>query len=129
MMKIGEVAQQAGVSVDTVRFYERRGLLPTPRRRPSGYRVYDATTIPRIRFTKALQALGFNLDEVLTVLTLVDEDASNCQQTLPQFEGVLKRIDEQLATLTALRQDLLAVMDGCQAGACVLQASFLKPMS
>ena len=64
-MKIGQVAEQAGVTIDTVRFYERRGVLPAPNRTPSGYRVYEASTVERIRFTRALQHLGFTLGEAI----------------------------------------------------------------
>ena len=67
-MKIGEVAAEAEVSVDTVRFYERRGVLPTPRRRPSGYREYPTSTVERIHMARALQHLGFTLDEIIETL-------------------------------------------------------------
>ena len=67
-MKIGRVADAAEVSVDTVRFYERRGILPRPERTSAGYRTYTAATIERIRFAKQLQTLGFTLDEVVDAL-------------------------------------------------------------
>ena len=67
-MKIGQLARAAGVTVDTVRFYERRGVLPQAARLPSGYRVYTAATVERIRLARTLQALGFTLDEVVDAL-------------------------------------------------------------
>jgi DNA-binding transcriptional MerR regulator len=57
-MKIGEMAKRAGVTIDTVRFYERRGVLPPPERLPSGYRVYDTAAVERVRFARELQASG-----------------------------------------------------------------------
>ena len=67
-MKIGEVAKAAGVTVDTVRFYERRGVLPAADRKPSGYRVFTESTVERIQLAKSLQELGCTLDEVIDAL-------------------------------------------------------------
>jgi DNA-binding transcriptional MerR regulator len=68
-MKIGEMARRAGVTIDTVRFYERRGVLPPPDRLPSGYRVYETAAVERVRFARELKGLGFTLDEVVDALT------------------------------------------------------------
>lgn len=64
-MNIGELARSAEVNIDTIRFYERRGVLPRPDRRPSGYRVYTTATVERLRLARALQSLGFTLDEIV----------------------------------------------------------------
>src|SRR5262245_15412129 len=64
-VKIGQVAKQAGVTVDTVRFYERVGVLPEPARRPSGYREYEPGIVDRIKLTRELQAIGFSLPDVV----------------------------------------------------------------
>src|SRR6185436_8765786 len=95
-LTIGAVARQAGVSVDAVRFYERRGVLPRPLRRPSGYRQYSQATVERLRFLKALQALGFTLAEVALVLGDVDKRVATCARETPRFELVLARIDERI---------------------------------
>lgn len=71
-MKIGQVADEAGVSVDTVRFYERRGVLPAPDRMPSGYRTYTPAAVQRIRLARRLQTLGLTLDEVIGALHATD---------------------------------------------------------
>ena len=63
-MKIGELATRAGVPIDTVRYYERQGLLPQPPRQPSGYRSFQASDVVRLRFVKRAKALGFTLEEV-----------------------------------------------------------------
>ena len=119
-LKIGSVAKAAGVSVDTVRFYERRGVLPAPERRASGYRQYSAATIERIRFAKSLQALGFTLDEVAAVLVAVDAGVASCERERPRFETVLARIDQRLEELGAVRRDLLTTLKRCRAGRCTL---------
>jgi DNA-binding transcriptional MerR regulator len=120
-LKIGEVARRSGVTVDTVRFYERRGVLPTPLRRASGYRQYSDATIDRIRFAKALQALGFTLDEVAGVLLDVDAGVASCERERPRFETVLARIDEKISELAAIRRDLLATLKRCRDGRCTFR--------
>lgn len=68
VMRIGELARQAGVNIQTVRFYERKGLLPAPRRKPSGYRLYTDEDLHRLRFIRRAKALGFSLEEIREVL-------------------------------------------------------------
>jgi MerR family mercuric resistance operon transcriptional regulator len=69
----GRLARRAGVGIDTVRFYERRGLLPAPARTPAGYRVYGTPAVERIRFIRRAKSLGFSLDEIATLLDLQDK--------------------------------------------------------
>ena len=88
-MKIGRVAAQAGVSIDTVRFYERRGVLPAPDRTPSGYRIYEASTVERIRFARALQLLGFTLDEAIDALHSHDTGTATCESELWRMQAVI----------------------------------------
>jgi DNA-binding transcriptional MerR regulator len=118
-MKIGQVAEQAGVSVDTVRFYERRGVLPTPQRLPSGYRTYTAATTERIRLARRLQQLGFTLDEVIDALHSHDRGGRSCASERWRLEAVLARIDTRIGELRAMRTDIRSVMDSCISGACV----------
>jgi DNA-binding transcriptional MerR regulator len=117
-LKIGEVAERGGITVDAVRFYERRGVLPAPVRRASGYRQYSEATIERIRFVKSLQALGFTLDEITDVLRAVDAGVASCERERPRFESVLARIDQKIGALTAIRRDLLATLKRCRDGNC-----------
>ena len=76
-MRIGEVAQRAGVNVQTLRYYERRGLLPTPMRRPSGYREYLLETVVLVRFIKRAQHLGFSLQDVEELIGLRENPSRN----------------------------------------------------
>jgi DNA-binding transcriptional MerR regulator len=117
-LKIGDVAKRAGVTVDTVRFYERRRVLPAPARRRSGYRQYSEATIERIRFAKSLQALGFTLDEVADVLGAVDAGVASCEGAQPRFEIVLARIDKKIGELSAIRRNLVATLKRCRDGSC-----------
>jgi DNA-binding transcriptional MerR regulator len=118
-MKIGEVAEQAGVSIDAVRFYERRGVLPVAERTQSGYRVYEPATIERIRFARGLQHLGFTLDEVIDALHAVDRGGVACASERWRLEVVLERIDARIAALRAGRREVLGVLAACDGGACV----------
>jgi DNA-binding transcriptional MerR regulator len=119
-VKIGQVAEEAGVSVDTVRFYERRGILPAAERRPSGYRVFNAAAVERIRMAKALQELGFTLDEVVDALTAHDQGEATCDSERWRLEAVVDRIDAKIAELTRARSAAFKSLQDCQAGRCRL---------
>lgn len=118
-MKIGQVAESAGVSVDTVRFYERRGVLPAPERLPSGYRTYTVATVERIRLARRLQALGLTLDEVVDALHATDQGDATCASERWRLEAVLERIDAKIAELRTVRREVTKVMGACDRGACV----------
>ena len=122
-MKIGQVAELAGVSVDTVRFYERRGVLPTPHRLPSGYRTYTTTTTERIRLARRLQRLGLTLDEVIDALHANDRGDASCETERWRLEVVLARIDTKIAELREVRSHVRTVMDACVSGGCVFEES------
>jgi DNA-binding transcriptional MerR regulator len=117
-VKIGEVAREAGVSVDTVRFYERRGVLPAAGRRPSGYRVFDASAVSRIRAAKALQELGFTLDEVAGALRSHDAGGATCASERWRLEAVVERIDARIAELARARDLAARSLADCRSGDC-----------
>lgn len=115
-MKIGEVASQAGVIIDTVRYYERRGLLAEPERRPSGYREYPPDTIRIIRFIRRAQDLGFTLDEIEELLTLRNGQSTSRREVRRIAASKLQDIDQKLAQLQAMRSALYGLMDSCECG-------------
>lgn len=119
-MRIGQLAERAGVTPDTVRFYERRGVLPRPERLASGYRVYTEDTLERIRLAKALQANGFTLDEIIDALTSVDA-GTTCADERWRVERVLDRIERQLAELGAARDRVRDTLSACHHGDCAVQ--------
>lgn len=118
-MKIGQVAEQAGVSVDTVRFYERRGVLPTPERLASGYRTYTHATVERIRLARRLQQLGLNLDEVIDALHVAENADATCASERWRLEAVLDRIETKIAELQSVRREVRKVLAACDRGECV----------
>ena len=117
-MKIGEVASQAGVSVDTVRFYERVGVLPAPERTASGYRDYRPGTVERIGLTRELQAIGFTLGEAVEALAAHDSSRATCESERWRLQAVLDRVDARLAELAALRDRIVQAQDACMNGRC-----------
>jgi DNA-binding transcriptional MerR regulator len=119
-MRIGQVAREAEVSVDTVRFYERRGVLPTAQRRPSGYREFPETTVERIRTAKALQDLGLTLDEVVDALHAHDAGGATCATERWRLEAVVDRIDTKVAQLRQARRNAVRTLQRCRAGNCQL---------
>ncbi|MDP9067763.1 MAG: heavy metal-responsive transcriptional regulator [Actinomycetota bacterium] len=105
-MKVSEVASEAGVSPDAVRFYEREGLLPSPARSPSGYREYEETTPRRIAFIKGAQAMGLKLAEIKELLEIQDKGACPCGHTRTIVERRISEIDAELTRLAAVRGEL-----------------------
>jgi DNA-binding transcriptional MerR regulator len=123
-MKIGQVARAAGVSIDTVRFYERRGILPAPARRPSGYRVFTPAAVERIRMARALQNLGLTLDEVIDALHAHDHGGATCESERWRLEAVVERLDARIAELRRARQAATRALEDCHNGQCRLTAAW-----
>lgn len=121
-MRIGELADIAGVTPDTIRFYERRGVLPQPERRPSGYRDYSDRAVDQLRLAKALQAHGFTLDEIIDAMEALDEDTT-CADERWRLEHVLARVDRRLAELQSLRTTVVGALAACDSGSCQLNPS------
>ena len=117
-MRIGEIANRSGVTVDTVRFYERLGVLASAEREPSGYRDYAPETVERIGLTRELQAIGFTLNEVIDALAAHDAGGATCESERWRLDSVLERVDAKRAELDALRGRIVAARDACAGGRC-----------
>lgn len=105
-MKIGELAKQAGVNVQTVRFYERQGLLPEPPRRESGYRIYGSGDLHQLRFIRQAKALGFSLKEVTTILRMRQRGGCPCGEVTRIGERHLQELGEQIGRMRCFYADL-----------------------
>lgn len=105
-MQIGSLAKEAGVTVQTVRFYERRGLLPNPQRKDSGYRLYSEDDLHRLKFIRHAKALGFSLDEIREFLHMRERGVCPCTDVIKVGEGHLRDIEQQIAHLTRFRDEL-----------------------
>lgn len=115
-MTISELAKAAGVHIETVRYYERRGLLPEPARRPSGYRAYAATMVARLRFIKNAQELGFSLAEIEKLLALRVDAATSCAEVRRQAEVKLAEVEQKLQTLQQIQAALTDLVAACDHG-------------
>ncbi len=111
---IGHLAQQANVNVETIRYYERRGLLPQVPRPASGYRQYSAEYVRRVQFIKRAQTLGFSLKEIAELLELRIESNTVCVDVKIQAEAKLADIEDKMVTLAQMKQNLLDLVQACR---------------
>jgi MerR family copper efflux transcriptional regulator len=112
ILSIGQVARRAGVGVETVRFYEREGLLEEPPRRASGYRQYSEEVVSRLRFIKRAQQLGFSLKEISELLLRVDAQTS-CEEVKGRTEAKIAEVERKMVELQRMWQALLQVHSLC----------------
>ena len=112
-LTIGVFAQAAGVNVETIRFYHRKGLLPVPQKPHGSIRRYGAMDVERVRFIKSAQRLGFSLDEVAELLRL--EDGSHCKEASTLAEHKLRDVREKLADLARMETALSELVRSCRA--------------
>ena len=112
-MRTGELAERAGVNPQTLRYYERRGLLTPPGRSPSGYREYPVEALARLRFIKRAQALGFSLDEAEDLLHLAAGGPAACDAAR-ELAGVrLADVEARVADLVRMRDSLAELVSRC----------------
>ena len=112
-LRIGELARQAGVNLQTIHYYERRGLLPEPPRSEANYRVYSEEAVLRVRFIKRSQQLGFTLREIQELLSLRAEPGCECGEVLRRAEAKVREVDEKIRTLRRIRKALIKLMNEC----------------
>mgnify|MGYP001055567050 CR=1 FL=1 len=112
-LKTGELAKRAGVNVETLRFYEREGLMPEPPRRMSGYREYPAESVQRIRFIKRAQELGFSLREVRELLALRVEPGTTCADVRQKSQAKVEQVRQKIADLKAIELALQTLTATC----------------
>lgn len=112
-LTIGRVATRAAVNVETLRYYERRGLLPKPARTPSDYRLYSPDTVPRVRFVKHAQQLGFSLKEIKELLALRAAPKARCADVKRRAETKVREIEVKMRALGEMRRALLRLISQC----------------
>ena len=110
---IGTVAQQAGVNIETLRYYERKGIVPKPPRTSSNYRLYSEETVRRVRFVKRAQELGFSLREIKELLALGATRGAKCQDVRRQALHKIEEIDEKIRALEAMKDVLRKLVKEC----------------
>lgn len=112
-LTIGAVAKRVGVAIDTIRYYEREGLLPEPERRASGYRSYDEGAVRQLRFIRRAKDLGFTLEEIRDLLALSADRHRGVKAVKQRAEQRLAAIDARIAELTRVRDGLEQLVDAC----------------
>jgi MerR family mercuric resistance operon transcriptional regulator len=112
-VRTGQVARQSGVNIQTLRYYERRGLLQAPPRRPSGYREYTSQAVGVVRFVKRAQELGFSLDEVESLLDLAAGGPPNCDEARGLATQRLAELDGKIASLRTMQSSLRRLVATC----------------
>jgi MerR family mercuric resistance operon transcriptional regulator len=121
-LTIGKLAKHTEVTIETIRHYQRMGLLTEPEKPDSGYRCYSDNAVIRIRFIKRAQQAGFTLKEIATLLAL---DGAHCADVRQLAEQKCQQIDQQIKNLTALRQVLETLVNDCQQTASTARCAIL----
>lgn len=127
-LSIGEVAREAGVGVETVRFYERQGLLAEPVRRASGYRQYDQEAVAVLRFIRRSKELGFTLKEIMSLLSLRLDASATRAKVRQQAQEKLADIDAKIADLQRMREALAALVRKCHGNGAASGCPILKTL-
>lgn len=131
-LTIGGLARLGGVNLETVRYYERRGLLPKPPRTEAGYRQFAPEAAHRLRFIKRAQELGFSLGEVQELLALRVEPQQSCVDVRSRAKAKIAGIEQKMKTLTAMKDILRGLVDQCENSAsdeCPILASMEQESS
>lgn len=128
VFRIGQVAKQAGVSVEAVRFYESQALIPEPPRTTSGYRQYPAETVQRVRFIQRAQDLGFSLKDIHTLLTLRNDPNTKCAEIKTQALRKIAEVDRKAFDLARIRDALASLVAQCEAEADLSECPILDAL-
>jgi Hg(II)-responsive transcriptional regulator len=114
-MKIGAIAKRSGIGIETIRFYEREGLLQKPLRQPSGYRQFDESTLERLEYIRSAKELGFTLSEIRTLLELSFSAHASCEHIQQKAEDKLADVEEKIRSLQKMRRSIKGLLKRCRA--------------
>ena len=115
-MKIGELSRATGINIETIRYYERIGLLPEPDRTAANYRSYGDPHRARLTFVRHSRDLGFAIEEIRSLLDLSDDPARDCSEADRIASRYLAQVEEKIAQLTLLRDELTRIVGRCRGG-------------
>lgn len=115
-LSIGAVALIAGCSVETVRFYEKSGLMPTPRRSPGGHRIYTESMVERLSFIRRSRGLGFSTQQISELLVLIEGGGVSCERVKRLTSGHLRDVQIKIAELKRMETTLAALVEECPGG-------------
>ena len=129
MHHIGSVAKLTGNNIETIRYYEKIGLLPEPKRGASGYRQYPDTTIKRLQFIKAAKALGFTLSDIKELLELRADSAASCASVQAKAKTKLLEVENKIRVLSKIMRVLQSLADECRVEKEISYCPILNAMS
>ena len=127
-LTIGKVAHLGGVGIETVRFYEREGLIEEPPRTESGYRQYPQETVSRIRFIRRAKELGFSLREIKELLALRIDPQTSCEDVRQRAEAKITDIEEKVRTLRRMKKALAKLTAACSGRAPTTECPILEAL-
>lgn len=113
-LRIGEVAKQSDVGIETIRYYERQGLLAEPDRRPSGYRQYDGAVVARLQFIRRAKELGFTLAEIKELLGLWFDVRTKCIHVRQRAAQKITNIEDKIRSLQKMKRSLKKIISQCE---------------
>jgi Hg(II)-responsive transcriptional regulator len=128
-LRTGQVAKAAGVNVETLRYYERRGILAEPKRRSSGYREYPPETVDLIRFVKRAQELGFGLEQIQELLKLRRSPGRSCARVQSAAQEKIAEVDEKMKALKAMKKALAGLVRSCEQRESTLVCPLLESLN
>lgn len=128
-MLIGALAEAADVGVETIRFYEREGLLPEPPRTDAGYRLYDEQAVRRVRFIRKAKDLGFTLAETKELLELRVTDTARCDEVADRARRKIESVDDRIRELARVRHVLADLVQACVANEQTSECPILEALS
>jgi Cd(II)/Pb(II)-responsive transcriptional regulator len=126
LIKIGELANMVGVQVVTIRYYEKEGLLAKPQRSPNGYRTYRRGDVERLRFVRHCREHGMAIEDIKTLLKLREAPERDCMEVNTLVDDHIKKLEEQLASLQALKGRLVELRGKCPHGGAISNCGILK---
>ncbi|MFG6413000.1 Cd(II)/Pb(II)-responsive transcriptional regulator [Roseateles sp. DC23W] len=128
-MKIGELSAASATPVETIRYYEREGLLPAPARSDGGFRIYDAPQLERLQFIRHCRGLDMSLDEVRTLLRVKDDPGSECGDVNALLDAHIGHVSQRIRELRALERQLKDLRQRCGTGQAASQCGILAGLS
>jgi MerR family copper efflux transcriptional regulator len=127
-MSIGQLAREADIHLETIRFYEREGLMPAPSRLPSGHRTFDQAALRRLRFIKRAQELGFSLSEVRELFTLQAQPDRDCADVCEKARKKLGDVEQKIKDLVRIRRALRHLTECCCGGRPIRECGILEAL-
>ena len=115
-MQIGDLSRETGVNIETIRYYERSGVLPPPARQENGRRVYDAADVRRLGFIRHARDLGFDLQSVQILLALQEQPEASCADASRIAQAQLDEVERRIARLQSLQLELSRMVTECRKG-------------